>query len=79
MGTSRVLPVKIWRTSTVARPGEPGGNTWGDLPLTFRAGSDAWIAGTYDPDANLVYWGTAQAKPWARAVRGTEITSFGST
>jgi glucose dehydrogenase len=63
---------ELWRTSTVARPGEPGGDTWGDLPLTFRAGSDAWIAGSYDPDSNLVYWGTAQAKPWARVVRGTE-------
>ncbi len=61
-----------WRTSTVARPGEPGGDTWGDLPLEFRAGSDAWIAGSYDPDLNLVYWGTSQAKPWARAVRGTD-------
>ena len=60
-----------WRTDTVARPGTPGGDTWGDLPLRFRAGSDAWIAGSYDPEANLVYWGTAQAKPWARAVRGT--------
>ena len=63
---------ELWRTSTIARPGEPGGETWGDLPLTFRAGSDAWIAGSYDPEANLVYWGTAQAKPWARAVRGTD-------
>lgn len=62
---------EIWRTSTVARPGEPGGDTWDDLPLRFRAGSDAWIAGSYDPETNLVYWGTAQAKPWARAVRGT--------
>ena len=24
---------EVWRTSTVARPGEPGGDTWGDLPL----------------------------------------------
>jgi alcohol dehydrogenase (cytochrome c) len=63
---------ELWRTSTVARPGEPGGDTWGDLPLMFRAGSDAWIPGSYDPNANLVYWGTAQAKPWARAVRGTD-------
>ena len=63
---------ELWRTSTVARPDEPGGDTWGDLPLMFRAGSDAWIPGSYDPDANLVYWGTAQAKPWARAVRGTD-------
>ena len=63
---------ELWRTSTVARPGEPGGDTWGDLPLAFRAGGDAWIPGSYDPEANLVYWGTAQAKPWARAVRGTD-------
>ena len=63
---------ELWRTSTIARPGEPGGDTWGDLPLAFRAGSDAWISGSYDPDTNLVYWGTAQAKPWARAVRGTD-------
>jgi len=63
---------QLWRTSTIARPGEPGGDTWGDLPLSLRAGSDAWIPGSYDPEANLVYWGTAQAKPWARAVRGTD-------
>jgi alcohol dehydrogenase (cytochrome c) len=63
---------ELWRTSTIARPGEPGGDTWGDLPLQFRAGSDAWIPGSYDPKANLIYWSTAQAKPWARAVRGTD-------
>jgi PQQ-dependent dehydrogenase (methanol/ethanol family) len=63
---------QVWRTSTVARPGEPGGDTWGDLPLRFRAGGDAWIPGSYDPETNLLYWGTAQAKPWARAVRGTD-------
>ncbi len=63
---------ELWRTSTVARPGEPGGDTWGDLPLEFRAGSDAWITGSYDAEADLVYWGTAQAKPWARSVRGTD-------
>ncbi|MCH7531884.1 MAG: PQQ-binding-like beta-propeller repeat protein [Gemmatimonadetes bacterium] len=62
---------ELWRTSTVARPGEPGGDTWSDLPLMFRAGSDAWIAGSYDAETNLVYWATSQAKPWARAQRGT--------
>jgi len=63
---------EVWRTSTVARPGEPGGDTWGDLPLVFRAGSDAWMPGSYDPKTNLIYWGTAQAKPWARFARGTD-------
>ena len=63
---------ELWRTSTVARPGEPGGDTWGDLPLTYRAGADAWIPGSYDPDTDLIYWSTAQPKPWASAQRGTE-------
>jgi PQQ-dependent dehydrogenase (methanol/ethanol family) len=63
---------EAWRTSTIARPGEPGGDTWGNLPLTLRAGGDAWIPGSYDAQTNLVYWSTSQAKPWARAARGTD-------
>jgi alcohol dehydrogenase (cytochrome c) len=62
---------ELWRASTIARPGEPGGETWGNLPLEFRAGSDAWIPGSYDAGTNLIYWSTAQAKPWAQTVRGT--------
>ena len=62
----------LWRTSTVARPGERGGDTWGDLPLLMRAGSDAWIPGSYDPVSGLVYYGTSQAKPWSRDARGTD-------
>jgi alcohol dehydrogenase (cytochrome c) len=63
---------ELWRTSTVARPGEPGGDTWGNLPLRRRAGADAWIPGSYDPASNMIFWGTAQAKPWASAQRGTD-------
>ena len=61
-----------WKTSTVERPGERGGDTWGDLPVLFRAGSDAWIPGSYDPVSGLVYYGTSQAKPWTRDARGTD-------
>ena len=61
---------EVWRTSTVARPGEPGGDTWGDTPLMFRTGGDSWTAGSFDPNTNLIYWATAQAKPWARFQRG---------
>ena len=64
--------VELWRTYTIARPGEPGGDTWDDLPLLFRGGGDAWITGSYDPDAKLIYWGVAQPKPWARVSRGTD-------
>jgi alcohol dehydrogenase (cytochrome c) len=54
----------------VARPEEPGGDTWGKQPMMFRAGGETWITGSYDPELNLTYWGTAQAKPWVPASRG---------
>ena len=63
---------ELWRVSTVARPGEPGGDSWGTLPLKLRAGADAWIPGSYDPGTNLVYWSVAQPKPWARISRGAD-------
>jgi alcohol dehydrogenase (cytochrome c) len=53
---------QIWKFSTVAYTGEPGGDSWGDMTNAQRAGADAWIAGTYDPKLRLIYWGTGQAK-----------------
>ena len=63
---------ELWRTATIAGPGEPGGDTWGDLPLMFRAGGDSWIPGSFDPETNLTFWSTSQAKPWASVTRGTD-------
>lgn len=60
---------ELWRTSTIALPGEPGDETWGGIPAERRAGVDSWIAGSYDPELNLFYIGTAQAKPWVAASR----------
>jgi alcohol dehydrogenase (cytochrome c) len=60
-----------WSFSTIALKGTPGGDTWNGLDDLYRAGGEAWIAGTYDPDLNLTYWGIAQAKPWMRASRGS--------
>lgn len=68
---------QLWRFHTVATDGEPGGNTWGALSNLFRAGGEAWITGSYDPDLNLTYWGTAQAKPWMAVSRGMYGTDKG--
>ena len=35
-------------------------------------GSDSWIPGSYDPITRTLFHGTSQAKPWARAARGTD-------
>ena len=50
---------ELWRFQTIARPGEPGGNTWNGLPLEKRSGGSVWQQGTYDPELNLVYFGVA--------------------
>ncbi len=62
----------LWTFDTVARQGQPGGDTWSGLPDMERAGGDTWITGTYDPKLHLTYWGTAQPKPWMRAARRTD-------
>jgi alcohol dehydrogenase (cytochrome c) len=59
-----------WKFNTIARSGQAGSETWGKLADQFRVGGETWIAGTYDPDLDLTYWGVAQAKPWMRASRG---------
>jgi alcohol dehydrogenase (cytochrome c) len=60
-----------WKFVTVALSGQKGGDTWGKLPDNMRKGAETWIAGTYDPELNTTYWGTAQAKPWRRDLRGS--------
>ena len=65
---------QLWKFHTIARTGEAGGDTWGTIPDTMRAGGDTWIAGSYDPDLDLMYWGIAQAKPWMPASRGNKVS-----
>lgn len=52
---------EIWRVNTVAAPGQPGGDTWGQVPLENRRSVSPWIPGSYDRELNLVYWGTGVA------------------
>ena len=63
----------VWKFNTVARSNETGGDSWGKLPDMFRAGTESWITGSYDPDLNITYWGTAQAKPWMAVSRGMSM------
>ncbi|OFW50248.1 MAG: hypothetical protein A3G77_09775 [Acidobacteria bacterium RIFCSPLOWO2_12_FULL_68_19] len=64
----------LWRFNTVAHRGERGGDTWGDVPDTFRKGGETWITGSYDPDLDLTFWGVAQAKPWVAASRNMKTS-----
>ena len=65
---------EAWRFHTIAHSGEPGGDTWGDVPNTYRKGGETWITGSYDPDLDLTFWGVAQAKPWVAASRNMKTS-----
>jgi alcohol dehydrogenase (cytochrome c) len=49
---------EVWRFHTIARPGQPGGDSWNGAPVDQRFGASVWTSGSYDPKLNLVYFGT---------------------
>jgi alcohol dehydrogenase (cytochrome c) len=54
---------RVWRRYNVPKPNEPGGDTWGGTESWARGGGTAWVTGTYDPELDLVYWGTGNPGP----------------
>ena len=75
---------ELWRFYTV--PGDPSlgfeneameraAETWTGEWWVFGGGGSVWDGMAYDPDENLVYFGTGNGAPWAQEVRqgaGTE-------
>ena len=53
---------RLWRFWTIPASGEPGNETWTSDSWKTGAGS-TWVTGSYDPDLNLVYWGTGNPGP----------------
>jgi acido-empty-quinoprotein group A len=52
-----------WKWYTEPDPGQPGSETWPDSDALLHGGGMTWMTGTYDPDLNLVYWGTGNPNP----------------
>ena len=53
---------QIWRFWTVPGIGEPGSETW-PPDVWARGGGPTWQTGSYDPELNLIYWGTGNPSP----------------
>src|SRR5690625_2950370 len=62
---------EMWRTYVIAEPGTPEGDTWGGLPMESRHHVNAWHVGAYDPELNLIYWGTSVPAPSPEIIRGS--------
>ncbi|MGD9739166.1 MAG: PQQ-binding-like beta-propeller repeat protein [Bauldia sp.] len=54
----------LWTFWTIPGPGEPGHETWPDNDVYLTGASGLWTTGTFDPDTNLIYWGTANPTPF---------------
>ena len=53
-----------WTWYTEPDPGQPGSETWPkDNDAILHGGGMTWMTGTYDPDLNLLYWGTGNPNP----------------
>ena len=50
---------ETWRFNTLAKPDEPGGNTWNSIPLEERQGGSVWNTGSYDAELNLLFYGVS--------------------
>lgn len=54
---------ELWRTRTIPRPGEPGSESWGDMPDRERRHVGAWMVPSYDAELNRLYVGTSVTAP----------------
>ena len=71
---------KLWRRYTIPAPGEPGSETWPkNNDSWMHGGGPTWRSGSYDPELDLVYWGTGNAEPYDPAPRGGLDSLFTSS
>lgn len=54
---------ELWRKRTIPKPGEPGGDSWGNVPDERRWHVGAWLVPSYDPNLDLVFVGTSVTAP----------------
>ena len=66
---------ELWRTRLIPAPGEPGDETWGDVPYEERRHVGSWMVPSVDPELNLVYVGTSVTSPAPKfLLGGTDLT-----
>ncbi len=55
--------VELWRRQLIPKPGEPGYETWGDVPYEQRQHVGSWMPASYDPELELIIIGTSVTSP----------------
>lgn len=61
---------ELWRRRTIPGPGEPGNESWGDVPFEDRKHVGTWMVPSYDQELNLIYIGTSVTSPAPKFMLG---------
>ena len=61
---------ELWRRRLIPAPGEPGNETWGDVPFEERIHVGSWMVPSYDPELDLVFIGTSVTSPAPKFMLG---------
>jgi PQQ-dependent dehydrogenase (methanol/ethanol family) len=62
--------VELWRRQLIPKPGEPGYETWGDVPYEERQHVGSWMPASYDPELKLIILGTSVTSPAPKVFLG---------
>ena len=54
---------EVWRMRLIPRPGEPGDESWGEVPWEQRQHVGSWMVPSYDPELDLIFLGTSVTSP----------------
>lgn len=54
---------EVWQVNTIARDGEPGGNTWGSTAWAQRRGGATWSSFSLDPATSEIFIPVANPVP----------------
>ena len=60
---------ELWRNEMIPRPGQPGDETWAGSPFESRWHTGVWGFISYDPELDLVYYGSSGVAPASEAQR----------
>lgn len=70
---------ELWRNEVIPRPSEPGDETWGGVPYENRWCTGVWGQISYDPETDLVHYGSSGICPASETERNQPgATIFGT-
>ena len=70
---------ELWRNEMIPRPGQPGDETWAGSPFESRWMTGVWGQITYDPELDLVFYGSSGVGPASEAQRNMPGATMAGT